>query len=28
LPATPTEVDPLGGTTTEPAKPADDPFGT
>jgi len=28
VPVTPTEVDPFGGTTTEPAKPADDPFGT
>ena len=27
LPATPNEVDPFGGTP-EPAKPADDPFGT
>lgn len=28
VPVTPTEVDPFGGATTEPAKPADDPFGT
>ena len=28
VPTTPTEVDPFGGGTPEPAKPADDPFGT